>query len=362
MLRSCLYPSTSDTPEIRAFRKHGTLKGFRKGKTAAIGGSRAAFLFWQLQHNALGSTVLMQAGYMDEGTTPISAHLLSKRVIVVGCGSVGAPIAEQLTKAGVGHIDIVDPEDLTYANTGRHPLGAEAVGINKALAMATRLQCGHPHATVCGFDLTYEAFAFKHLDKLQSADLIINATANWTAESLLNSQRLEGELNAPTIFTWTESHACAGHAVLLNTSSPCLQCGMTTEGVSKTSVTVWTDPRAGEQTEPACGAVFQPYGFAELQGTISLASSLAIESLIGQAIASIHRVWQAPKILLQQAGGAWNPGWIQGHAERAAGGLQTEIDWEKDDLCPACSSRSTGEASIIESLTQLNSSQSPLPS
>ncbi len=349
------------TSEMRTFRKHGTLNGFRKGKMPQS--LIAARLFSSVAPAQRLKLDRADAGWIHgRGHDPHQPVLAQKRVIIIGCGSVGAPIAEQLTKAGVGEIDIVDPEVLAYANIGRHPLGAEAVGVKKALAMATRLQSGHPHATICGFGLSYEEFVFKHLDTLQSADLIISATGSWTAELLLNTQRISGELHAPTIFTWTEAHACAGHALLLTAPLPCLQCGMTLEGAPKTTVTTWADPRAGERTEPACGAVFQPYGIVELQGTISLASGLAIEALIGQATGSTHRVWQVAAAFLQQASGAWNPDWIQGRPERAAGGLQTEISWEKDDLCPACSSRTTGVVSITGLETQINSSQSHLPS
>lgn len=80
---------------------------------------------------------------------------------------------------------------------------------------------------------------------------------------------------------------------------------------------------------PLAGPFFQPYGVVELQGTISLTSALAFEALIGQATRPTHRVWQATAAFVQQAGGAWNPDWIQDHPERAAGGLQTAIDWEK---------------------------------
>ncbi|SDE85678.1 ThiF family adenylyltransferase [Terriglobus roseus] len=349
------------TPEIRTFRKHGTLNGFRKGKMpqAVV----AARLF--------SSSVKAQRLRIDRvdanwihgrGHDPHQPVLALKHVIVIGCGSVGAPIAEQLTKAGVGRIDIIDPEALTAANTGRHPLGAESIGTNKAIGMAGRLQRDHPHATVRGFDLSYQEFIFRHLEILQSASLIISATANWTAENLLNAQRIRGEIDAPLIFTWTEPHACAGHAVLLCAQSPCLQCGMTTEGALKTNVTIWTDSRDGELTEPACGAVFQPYGFIELQATISLASGLAIEALIDPAKRSVHRVSQTTTAFLKSAGGEWNPNWIEGYAERATGGLQTEINWEKNEQCPACSSKSIDESSISESQIGISNSPSALAS
>jgi molybdopterin/thiamine biosynthesis adenylyltransferase len=160
-------------------------------------------------------------------------------------------------------------------------LGAEHVGHSKATTLAAKLQLSYPHAEIRGFDLCYEEFLSKEAQILAEADLIVCATADWEMESLLNLQRVHGEINSPILYTWTEPHACAGHAVLLPSASPCLQCGMTLQGEARAAITKWrrdTETRS----EPACGAVFQPYGPIELQGSISMAASLALDSLLGR--------------------------------------------------------------------------------
>lgn len=55
---------------------------------------------------------------------PRQSVIAQKMVVVVGCGSVGAPVAALLTQAGVGHVILVDHDALEWANVGRHPLGA----------------------------------------------------------------------------------------------------------------------------------------------------------------------------------------------------------------------------------------------
>jgi molybdopterin/thiamine biosynthesis adenylyltransferase len=349
--------------DIRGRRRDHSNHSFRPGKVPKS-------LMTQRMFSGASSAFRMNVERVDSawihgrGYDPHHESLSSKKVVLIGCGSVGAPIAEQLAMAGVGRLAIVDPQDLSWPNVGRHPLGAEHVGHNKAEALAEKLQRSYPHAEIRGFDLSYEDFFSKEPQFLAEADLIICATADWEMESLLNIQRVHGEITQPILYTWTEPHACAGHAVLLPDASPCLQCCMTLSGKARTTVSVWPHNSSETRSEPGCGAVFQPYGPIELQGTISLAASVALDSLLGKTQrAAIHRVWAGPRALLVEAGGDWSDAWRNGYPERENGGLQAEWIWEKDDVCPVCNGSATGGVSSSKLETQSNVSSSlPLSS
>jgi hypothetical protein len=344
--------------DIRGKRRDHLLHGFRPGKVPKS-------LVTQRMFSEASSASRMNVERVDSawihgrGYDPHHESLSVKKVVVIGCGSIGAPIAQHLAMAGVGNLRLVDPQDLSWANVGRHPLGAEHVGHNKATTLAAKLQLSYPHAEIRGFGLCYEEFLSTEAQILAEADLIVCATADWEMESLLNLQRVHGEINSPILYTWTEPHACAGHAVLLPFVSPCLQCGMTLRGEARAEITKWrrdTETRS----EPACGAVFQPYGPIELQGSISMAASLALDSLLGIIKQSIHRVWASPHALLVEAGGDWSDTWRNGHPEREKGGIQEDWAWEKDDLCPVCSASATG-AALPSGLETPNNVLSSLP-
>lgn len=344
--------------DVHGRRRNQSMRGFRNGKIPQF--LKASRLFSSQSPATRLEVERVDANWIHgRGHDPHQPILAQKHVIVIGCGSVGAPIAELLVKSGIGSVALVDPETLTRPNTARHPLGSDNVGKNKAQAMASRLQTSYPHLTIRGFPLSYEEFASYHPEELENADLIVSATANWTSESLLNAQRIAGEFVAPIVFSWTEPHACAGHAVCICSADACLQCGMHLDGRVKEPITCWPDAQAGTITEPACGAVFQPYGVIEIQGTITMASELVIDALLCKPSAALHRVWQARRALVESSGGSWNPDWTKGDAAREAGGLQTEVGWEKDHLCPACSSRNTGAASITESEIRSSTLSSP---
>jgi molybdopterin/thiamine biosynthesis adenylyltransferase len=262
-------------------------------------------------------------------------ELSAKKVLLFGCGSVGAPIGHQLAMAGVGHIIPVDSGDLSWANVGRHPLGAEHVATRKATALAEMWRKSYPHAQFEGFDSTSHRFLAEHPELVMKSDLIICATADWNAERELNLRQRCGEISSPVLYAWTEPNACAGHAVLIVPTGPCLQCGFSISGDCKLQVTQWPRDKK-EQTEPACGAIFQPYGPVELLGTTLIAAGLALDALLGTAIVAKHRIWAGPEFLLSDTGGSWSEEWIHGNIERRKGCFQEERVWEKDPLCNVC--------------------------
>ena len=71
--------------------------------------------------------------------------LKSKHVIVVGLGGVGAYAAEQLARAGIGRMTIVDGDVVNITNRNRQLLALEStVGRPKAEVMAERLRDINP--------------------------------------------------------------------------------------------------------------------------------------------------------------------------------------------------------------------------
>ena len=63
------------------------------------------------------------------------AQLVLKRarVLVVGAGGLGCPAVQYLATAGIGHITIVDHDDVEPSNLARQVLHTDArVGMNKA--------------------------------------------------------------------------------------------------------------------------------------------------------------------------------------------------------------------------------------
>ncbi|WP_246189365.1 tRNA threonylcarbamoyladenosine dehydratase [Pseudoxanthomonas kalamensis] len=76
-------------------------------------------------------------------------RLAASRVAVVGMGGVGSWVAEALVRSGVGHLNLIDADDICVSNTNRQLPALEGqYGRNKAEAMAERCRAINPQATV----------------------------------------------------------------------------------------------------------------------------------------------------------------------------------------------------------------------
>ena len=263
-------------------------------------------------------------------------RLRVSQVAVLGCGSVGAPVALRLAQAGVGYVVLVDPEKLTSANVGRHPLGAAYIGENKATGLAMRIKADYPHiAAVSAYPSRWERVATEMPEVLGSCDLIVSTIGDWAAEGALNEWHIAAARRPVIVYGWTEAHACAGHAVAVTPKGGCLQCGFSETGEPLLRVTEW--PRGTPlQHEPACAAVFSPYGPVELTHIEALVAELALDCLLGDVSASRHRVWAARHTVLAAAGATWTSAWTSIAGGRAQGGFIEDLAWPITPGCREC--------------------------
>ena len=250
---------------------------------------------------------------------------------IVGCGSLGSPVARLLALAGVGALVLVDPQTMTWGNVGRHLLGGEAVGIAKAQGMKLRLGREFPHDRFDGLVGGWE----QHRAELARCDLIVSTIGGWSDEAELDRWRLEAG-GPPVVYGWSEPRACAGHAVLVE-GGGCLACGFDPTGLAWASVTAWSGDQL--RREPACGAFFQPYGAVEITAIAGLVAGLALDRLLGRARPGAHRLLSAPETVLAAAGGGWSAEWIKACGDGPRGGVTIERGWTRSLGCPVCRRR-----------------------
>lgn len=260
--------------------------------------------------------------------------ILTSTVIIFGCGSVGAPLACTLAQAGVGRIVIVDFDKLSWANIGRHPLGATSVGRNKAEALAERLQADFPHLKIEGRDSSVLAFMHTETTLLEGADLIVAATGSWAAEHALNRWHIADGRRRPVLYAWTEAHACAGHAVVIGEREGCLQCNIGRTGVPDFRVVDWPDGGDANQEEPACGAHYQPYGPAELAHVNAMVCGVAMDCLLEAQALSKARVYATSPETISALGGALTDVWLR-ECGSVDGPRTLNLAWPPQS-CTAC--------------------------
>lgn len=77
------------------------------------------------------------------------ARFSRARVAVVGLGGVGSWVAEAMARSGIGHLSLIDADDICVSNTNRQLPALEGqYGRNKAEAMAERCRAINPAAGV----------------------------------------------------------------------------------------------------------------------------------------------------------------------------------------------------------------------
>jgi len=268
-------------------------------------------------------------GGADQERTSIAAA----KVMIVGCGAVGADVAMLLAKAGIRKFTLVDREIMKWENIGRHLLGARWVGKAKAAALAHALSSHFPHIkTEISFD-GIEAICRNHGETLAKFDLIICMTANWMGESALNFWARRFSAKA-IIYGWLEPHGLAGHGLLVTGAGGCLACGRDEGGRVRDKVIEWEELPI--MKVPACGGWFTPYGAIDSGPAKEMMAQLALDFLMGAAGESTHRVFIGNHQRIESHGGIVCEPWRSYGGDPAILNRTITRTWPANPQCPLC--------------------------
>ncbi len=111
--------------------------------------------------------------------------LRKAKVLLVGMGGLGCPVLQYLVGAGVGHIGIMDADEVSMSNLHRQLLFAETdIDRKKVSVAAEKMQLldGEVKIDTYPFLLTGQ----NALDIIEQYDLVIDATDNFSAKYLIN--------------------------------------------------------------------------------------------------------------------------------------------------------------------------------
>jgi adenylyltransferase/sulfurtransferase len=158
------------------------------------------------------------------------ARLAASRALVVGCGALGTVIAEQLVRAGVGTVRIVDRDVVELSNLQRQTLFDEsdaADGVPKAVAARERLRRVNSSVTLEALVQDFHPGNAEELagisagDGRPPVDLILDGTDNVETRYLINDLAVKHGI--PWVYG-----ACVGTEGRVMTVRPaetaCLRC------------------------------------------------------------------------------------------------------------------------------------------
>lgn len=149
-------------------------------------------------------------------------RLAKSRVLICGCGALGSVSANTLTRAGVGHLRLVDRDFLELNNLQRQVLYDEddvAAAVPKSIAAAAKLRRINSTINIEPLVLDIDHRTLPAL--LEDVDLIIDGTDNFETRFLLNDASLRQQI--PWVFG-----GCLGAEgqtlTILPGETPCLRC------------------------------------------------------------------------------------------------------------------------------------------
>jgi molybdopterin/thiamine biosynthesis adenylyltransferase len=138
----------------------------------------------------------------DQEYMRYSAHLLledvgekgqlalrNAKVVIVGVGGLGAPVALYLAAAGVGHLVLVDDDHVELTNLQRQIIFTQQqlkqTKVSAAKASLVQLN-PHIHVTAIPARLTLDSAKHQMAEMLADVDLVIDCTDNMPTRQVIN--------------------------------------------------------------------------------------------------------------------------------------------------------------------------------
>ena len=198
--------------------------------------------------------------------------LYGKKVLLVGCGSLGSYVAPELVKNGAADIVLYDEDRLYDENRMRWVFGGLGVNSYKVDVLRFFLENIHPqvHAEIHKNNLDGKALK----SELQSADLIIFTIGN--SDKQLKFNRILNKLDCkiPVFFVWLEAGGKYSHILMVNYEKQgCFECLFTnTDGklVNNRAMLNTEEQVESSLLRNGCGGTRAAYGTSVLLRTVAV--------------------------------------------------------------------------------------------
>ncbi|XP_076245256.1 ubiquitin-like activating enzyme 4 [Calliopsis andreniformis] len=145
--------------------------------------------------------------------------LKNSAVLIVGAGGLGCPAALYLISAGVGHIGIVDYDNVEVNNLHRQLLYKETnIGASKVNSAAENLHCLNSNTKITPYKVQLDSS--NALEIIKCYDVVLDATDNVATRYLLNDACV---LSKKPLVSGS-ALKFEGHLSVFNYNGPCYRC------------------------------------------------------------------------------------------------------------------------------------------
>ena len=201
--------------------------------------------------------------YLLMRTVDQSFSQYSTKILIIGCGSIGGHVINELSKAGFEDLTIVDDDILTEENIFRHVLGMEYILQYKSVAMENYIKKNIPRMLIKSLAEKIEDVVEDGSIALDEYDIVIAATGNHNVNRWLNRFVYKNEIDTPIIYAWNEVYGIGNHVAFFKRGNVgCFEC-LFGRDIDKNEIYDKSSYCAKGQKivkSVGCGKSFVPYG------------------------------------------------------------------------------------------------------
>ena len=156
--------------------------------------------------------------------------ILTSKVLIIGMGGLGCPVAEFLTRSGIGTLGIIDPDTVSLSNIHRQSLYSER-DINKSKVKVAKKKLNeiNSNTKVNIFNVRLDKNKFQKI--IKSYEYIVDGTDNFESKFLINDLSLKYKKFLVTgAISKFDGHIFTFN--FKNKKEPCLRCFYQEEKIS----------------------------------------------------------------------------------------------------------------------------------
>lgn len=197
-------------------------------------------------------------------------------IVVVGAGSLGSYVIDELAHAGYQDITVIDDDSFEYANVFRHRGSVFGSTLAKSNIMGIRTNWLHPEMKVTAID---DNLTPNNVDKYipDSVNTVIFTVGNSDTQLQMNALLSNRSHHIRVYYAWLEHDGKSSHVAAIRTREEgCFECLYTDKiGNLCNNTANQADPSSLIYTRDGCGGTRISYG----NSTLLTATALVLEAL-----------------------------------------------------------------------------------
>ena len=194
----------------------------------------------------------------------------SKKIALIGAGSLGSYVAQELVKNGILNLRIYDDDILEEANIMRWAYSGFGIGNKKSPTLALALNWTHPEINVEWID--HDFTEREITDVVNTFDMIIFTIGNSDSQLRFNSALKNSDCKIPVIYAWLEAGGEFSHVLFVDyQNAGCYECLYTDENGDAVNNRATKSLYISENTiQNGCGGTRVAYGTLPLLRTTAV--------------------------------------------------------------------------------------------